>query len=182
MNWRLRPRFRLQVRLPADEVVDRFADVDTTDGPFELYVEDRQAELTVSADDRHFWSPYLKLRIDPEDGETELRGTFGPNINVWSMFVAAYAVSALVGTTGLFVAFSQVWIDQSPTGLGLTALSVVATLLVWVAGQIGQRLAYDQMIALHLLVHHQFQDVLAAPPRCEACADDDSIPTAVDPP
>lgn len=173
MNWRLRPRFRLRIALSAREVVERFGDhKDSGTAPFDLYIEDRQVEMSVDAGRRHFWSPYLKLRLEQQQNATVLKGTFGPNINVWSMFLAAYAVCVLTGSTGLIIGVSQLLIDQSPVGLWLTAGGLAASTLIWAAGQIGQRLAYDQMVAIHLFVHELFVDVLTDGPYCEACDND----------
>lgn len=168
MNLRLRPRFELRVRLSPSQAQQRFDRRGNT-VPFDIYLDDGQVEMTVPRRQRHFWSPYLKLRIRRDGEATALRGKFGPNINVWSMFLAAYAVLFLTGTAGLLTAVSQWIIDQPPTGLLLTAGCVVLSLLVWVAGQIGRRWAYAQMVAIHRFVHETFADVIVDDVVCEAC-------------
>ena len=177
MNLRLRPRFSLRVDLSAQQVQQRFAPcVDSSDAPFDLFLDDDQVEMTVPERERHFWSPYLKLRIRREEGTTVLRGKFGPNIHVWSMFLAAYAVLVLTGSAGLMIGASQWMIGQPPTGLWLLAGCVLLSVVVWLAGQIGRRWAYDQMVDIHRFVHERLADAIVDPVYCEACDGDDSVP------
>lgn len=147
--------------------------------PCEVRLLDRQVEMTVRAADRHFWSPHLKLLVDAEHDHTTVRGRFGPNVNVWTMFLAANTVLFLVGTVGLFIGTSQLQIGQSPVGLWLSAGCLVGAALVWAAGKLGQRWAHDQMVLIHRFVHDLFEDVIDDDIHCEACDDDpDAAPGA----
>ncbi|MFP4600593.1 MAG: hypothetical protein ACLFVJ_20225 [Persicimonas sp.] len=178
MELRLRPRFGLRVSLSPDQVLERFRhSAESTAHPCDVSVLDRQVEMTVRTAEQHFWSPYLNVLLETDRGHTVLRGKFGPNINVWTMFVAAYAVLGLVGLVGLIAATSQLQIDQPPSGLVLSAGCLFLSALVWVAGKLGQRWAYDQMVVIHLFVHELFADVIADEIYCEACEDDEQFPS-----
>jgi hypothetical protein len=150
--------------------MDRFQQrVASETAPCEVHLLDRQVEMTALARDRHFWSPYLNVLLEEQNGYTTLRGRFGPNINVWTMFLAAYAVLFILGGVGLVIGTSQLQIDQPPTGLWLSAGCICLAALTWVAGKVGQRWAYDQMVLIHLFVHELFDDVIADDIFCEAC-------------
>ena len=176
MSWRLRPRFGLRLRLSSDEVMERFGrTAESETSPCEVFLFDRQVEMTVPATRRHFWSPYLKVLVRREHGETVLRGKFGPNISVWSMFLAAYAVAGLTGAAGLFIGISQWQIGLTPTGFWLSGGCLLLAVLVWIAGKVGQRWAYGQMVAIHLFVHELFADAIADDVYCEACVGDEVV-------
>ncbi len=161
MELRLRPRFSLCVDLSTQEVMERFEKSAQSDAtPFEISLFERQVEMTVPEERRHFWSPYLKLRIRSAQQGTELHGVFGPNINVWSMFLAGYAVVAMSGVTGLIIGISQFQIGQYPGGLWLMAGCLLLALLIWIAGKIGRRWAHDQTVDIHRFVHQSFSDVI----------------------
>lgn len=179
---RLRPRFGLRVDLSAKQVMERFGRCQVSGtSPCAVHLLDRQVEMTVRAEQRHFWSPYLKVLLEEEAGQTTLRGTFGPNINVWTMFVAAYAVLSLVGAVGLFIATSQLQIGQSPSGVWLSAACLLLSALVWTAGKLGQRWAHDQMVQIHRFVHELFADAVAEEVFCEACDDEELVGEAGSP-
>jgi hypothetical protein len=176
VELRLRPRFGLSVDLSPEQVMERFERAASAEAsPCVVYVLDEQVEMTVRADRRHFWSPYLKVLVDPRERHSALRGKFGPNINVWTMFVAAYAVLFVVGSVGLFIATSQLQLGQPPSGLWLTGACLFVATLVWMAGKLGQRWAYDQMVLIHQFVHELFADVVADQIYCEACDDDEPL-------
>jgi hypothetical protein len=149
----MRPRFRKPIALAPDDVMARFEDcIDAGACPYVTRLYERQIEITVPDDRQHFWSPYLNLRFI-EDGETaELDGRFGPNIGVWTMFVAAYAVLGIVGSVGLIMGISQSSIGQEPSGYWIAAACFGAIVLVYAIAMVGQRLAGPQMTELRAFV------------------------------
>ncbi len=172
MTLRLRPRFGLRVNLPLDDVIRRFETLSVDEShSCEVYLLDRQVEMTVDPEERHYWSPYLKMLLEREDSQTVLRGKFGPNINVWSLFVAVYAVIAMIGAGGLILAPVQVQLDQTPSGLWMSVGCLVLAVLVWIVGKIGQRWAYDQMVYIHRIVCESFADTIVDDPQLEQTAD-----------
>ncbi len=176
MDVRLRPRFGLRVKLAPDDVMERFEQLRTDRShPCEIYLLDRQVEMTVDREQRHVWSPYLKMLLEEEGPHTILRGKFGPNINVWSLFLAAYAVLAITGSGGIILATSQLQIGQTPSGFLLSSVCLVLAVLVWVAGKIGQRWAYDQMVLIHRIVHDAFEGTVVDEIYCEACEGDPDV-------
>ncbi len=182
MDVRLRPRFGLRVDLTPDDVMTRFQELsEGRSHSCEIYLLDRQVEMTVDAEQRHYWSPYLKMLLEESGPHTVLRGKFGPNINVWSLFLAAYAVLSITGSGGLLLATSQLQLAQTPNGLLLTGGCLVLAIVVWIAGKIGQRWAYDQMVYIHGVVHQLFADNVVDEIYCEACESDPDVPSTLPP-
>lgn len=155
MTIRMRPRFTLSVSLSKEEVMERFRDQRQAGNICcQVQLLDVQVEFAPFQKDQHIWSPYLKLLVDQEpDGSSTLRGSFGPNANLWTLFMGAYAVCFVTGSMALLGAFSQWQLGQSLSALFVVALCLIGAVLVWLAGQLGQRLAQDQMVAIHQCVH-----------------------------
>lgn len=154
---RMRPRFRKKVSLSPDEVMARFESCfDSSDCPYVSQFHEYQVEITVPDDRQHFWSPYLNLLIEPDGDGAELDGRFGPNISVWTMFVAAYAVLGISGGVGLMMGFSQMSLDQSASGFMVAAGCLAGIVLVYVVALFGQRLAGPQMLEIRKFVEENF--------------------------
>lgn len=157
MSARLRPRFRLRVGIDADAVMDEFrARRDCGDLPCQVQLYEHQVEFSVRERDRHFWSPFLNLVIESTSDETVLYGKYGPNVNVWSMFLAAYAALFIGAAVGFFLGTSQMQLDQPLTGFWLTLGCTVGAVVVYVVGRIGRSLAHPQMMMFHGCVERVF--------------------------
>ena len=106
--------------------------------------------LRIPERDRHFWSPRLTLSLEPtEDGRTRIEGVYGPNANVWSLFLYGYLLS---GTFGLFSGIygSVQWsLKQSPWALWIFGLMAAIALGLYVLAQFGQKLGALQTFRLH---------------------------------
>ncbi len=103
--------------------------------------------LKIPPKDHHYWSPelHLHLRREPEDELTEVTGFVGPKSSIWTMFMFFYIG---LGTTALFAgmyAMTQQSLDIATTGgyiISIIALALIG--VVFIATQIGQRIALDQ--------------------------------------
>ena len=117
------------------------------------------AVLQPRVEERHFWSPHLYLEarlVDAEDEfapeAPELRGRFAPHPNVWTMFIAIYAVLAIAALGGLIVGVSQWWLQTTPWALGVVPAAVALIGFVYGAVFIGQGLGASQMYELRAFV------------------------------
>jgi len=104
-----------------------------------------QIELYLREGERRFFSPQLTMHLTEEEGGTTLRGRFGPNPNVWTMFMACYAIVVFSALGGVFFGFAQVMMGEAAWGL----LSIPAGLLlvgaIHAAARFGQRLGEGQV-------------------------------------
>ena len=142
----MRPRFELQLDQTRAELLARLRARLACDGcPCQASVSDTCVVVEIRPRLRHFWSPQLSFELREDDGRTVLRGLFGPNPNVWTMVLAAYAALGFsAGFAGL-LGFSQRLLGQPAWGLGLATCALSLMLLPYAASQIGKRLAAEQM-------------------------------------
>ncbi len=150
-SFHLRPSFSLVLDSPAEAAREGIVaqlkndkapcDVKTFPGLVSLYIPDAET---------HFWSPRLSVSIDPRDeGGSLLQGTYGPDTNVWAIFVYGYL---LTGSAGLFsgiLGFCQWKLGYHPWALWIFAVAVVGAVGLYVFAQFGQKLGARQTILLH---------------------------------
>lgn len=158
MSLRLRPRFDVLVKdAPAEAMARLEKALEAEGSPVSGNAFTLQYELEVTEHDRHTWSPFLNLLLEEGDDGTHLRGRFGPNASVWTMFVAAYTVLGLSGGIGLIVASSQWSIQQPATGLYVTVLTALLAVVVYVVGKVGEKLAQEDMERIRAYVETVFE-------------------------
>ena len=106
--------------------------------------------LRIPEEDRHFWSPRLTLALEePETGKTRIEGIYGPNANVWGMFLYGYLV---IGSIGLFagcLGFAQKLIGHTPWGLWIFGVMLASAIALYLFAQFGQKLGAIQTFRLH---------------------------------
>jgi hypothetical protein len=150
MDAHMRPRFEARSPLSSIEeavrdLTDAYSDAECGCMARDFY--GRQVEVRVHHDTRHTWSPQLKVWFDQgPDGAVRARGRFGPEASVWTMFMAGYAVSAMVTLTGLIVWTSQIGVKGGGQwGVLLILLGPLGALAVFALARVGRRLARDEM-------------------------------------
>ncbi len=150
-SFRVRPKFRQVVPGSAEAVQARLV-ATLKDGCEHCRLKSFPGYLSlrVPEEKAHFWSPQLSLTLEAVDAEqTLVEGTYGPNANVWSLFLYGYLV---IGSVGLFAAVlgvSQRIIGHSAWGLWLAAAMAVLAGALYMVAQFGQKLAAWQTYQLH---------------------------------
>jgi hypothetical protein len=150
-SFRIRPRFTQILNLGVEDAGERIVrEVNRGEYPCEVLKFPGFICLRIPEEDRHFWSPRLHLSLDPgEDGKTRIEGTYGPNANVWSMFLYGYL---LLGSVGLFsgtLGFAQWMIGARPWGLWIFSAMLTAAIGLYVFAQFGQKMGAQQTFRLH---------------------------------
>ena len=149
----------MRVSIDADAVMQIFAQKKAArEGPCVLNLYEHQVEFSVPGTDRHFWSPFLNLIVETGAGTTTLYGKYGPNVNVWTMFVAGYAILFLTAVAGFFIGTSQMQLDQPLTGFHLMGGCAAAAAVVYAIGLFGRYLARPQMVQFHECIERWFAD------------------------
>jgi hypothetical protein len=154
----MRPTFNLRVGSSPDGVINSLRNlIDRAGGPFTGKVIGRHIVLTVRAEDRHFWSPWLEIEVtgagnsdaNPGAGNAaELRGRFTPHPSIWTGFAFSYLALIVLALFAGVWGLSQWLIDQRPTALWAALGCCVVMGLLWWSAQVGQRLARGKMEAL----------------------------------
>ncbi|MDQ8201826.1 hypothetical protein [Pelagicoccus sp. SDUM812003] len=146
ISWKLRPSFRQELDLGSDEAQNRIVrHVQRDHSNFEIKSFPGFVCLRIPKEDRHFWTPRLNVSLEQtESGGTQVRGTFGPNANVWALYLYGYLIVGIVGMfSGMFGA-CQLFVGLSAWGLWVFSGSLVIALALYLASRIGQRIAMPQ--------------------------------------
>jgi len=150
-SFRIRPRFTQTVDLDLEESRARIVDGLTAhDKRFEVKCFPGYITLRIPEQDRHFWTPRLTLSLyEAAEGGTRIEGIYGPNANVWSIFLYAYL---FIGSAGLFAGifgFCQWMIGIHAWGLWLLAALIGLAATLYFIAQLGQKLGAWQTFQLH---------------------------------
>ena len=159
MTARLRPRFAMKVDLGDAEVMELFASRKAAGGhPCVMRLYNNQVEFSMRPADSHFWSPFLNLIVQATPEGSVLSGKYGPNVNVWTMFLAVYAACFLLGSAGVVFGLSQTNLGQPAWGFWLSVGCASVATVTYAIGRFGRMLAHPQMLIIHAFLEEEFRD------------------------
>ncbi|MCV6629910.1 MAG: GTP-binding protein [Flavobacteriaceae bacterium] len=147
----LRPRFQRELTLNKEAVIQAFLDAKKIQKNFIITQVDDHIFIKLPKKEQHFWSPQLHLEVEETaEKHTLLKGLFGPNPTVWTMFMFFHFVVA-----GLFFGFGT-WAFSNHTlnkpyssQIILLILMVVAWFVLYFAGRIGKSTGSKEMAKLN---------------------------------
>jgi len=156
---RIRPRYTFSVPLNKTEVLKKLREAlkDMPSGLEGKFVKPLVV-VSVSEENRHFWSPELSLDIEEIDKGTEIRCTLGPRSSLWTMFATFYGFSILVGIAGLVLGFSQLTLGMNTYGFWLVPVSIILLASAYGIALTGQKLSYEQMLQLRNFIKNTLKD------------------------
>jgi hypothetical protein len=156
-SFRIRPRFRMTVALSPEAIKSRFQETINTDAaPCIAAFMPAHIILRIPPQEQHFWSPNLELSLQETESGTIIRGLYGPNPQVWTMFTIAYGAMATLSMFISIIGFSQLSLGmEAPVLWVLPVLGSIA-LLLYILSQTGQKLGAEQTFVLH----HFFEGTL----------------------
>ncbi len=150
-SFRIRPRFSQTVALDAEIVQAQIVShVDQKGSQVEVKNFPGYVTLRIPEEDQHFWSPLLNLSLESTaEGKTVIHGIYGPNANVWTIFLYGYL---LMGSLAMFAGLFG--IAQWIVGVNAWGLIVFGILLILVFGLyllalFGRKIAAGQTYLLH---------------------------------
>ncbi len=150
-SFRVRPRFEQVVAVPPESAHAALVRGLAAAAP-ELAVKSFPGFIGIHLPDaeRRQWSPRLFLSVDAApDGGTRIEGIYGPEIEVWSVFLYGYLGTGLLGTFSGIYGLCQHLLDQRPWGLWVCGAMAAAALLLYFFAQLGQKLGAHQTYRLH---------------------------------
>ncbi|TNE87730.1 MAG: hypothetical protein EP330_17365 [Deltaproteobacteria bacterium] len=155
---RERPEVDLHVAIPPSEALVRLEKglVECVDCVG--HVGRAEASFLLSEKHRHVFSPYLSLEVRPEGEGSRLKGRFGPEPHLWTLFVAIYASFCVMLLAGSVYGSVQVAL-----GLGHEGLYVCAAALAGLAGScsvdlVGRARGASQMAHIRGFLTDTFPD------------------------
>ncbi len=149
----LRPHFEVIVDMTAADAAECLQRaLDAHDTPVHGFARKAEAQVNIPADEAHFWSPELSIKIDEVDGRARLRGRVGPHPQVWMMFLGLHMAIAICSVGGALLGFSQ-WILGNPAwGFWAVPAGMFLSLLTASAAFVGQGLGADHVFRLRAFV------------------------------
>lgn len=147
----LRPRFKFEKNQNNEYLLGLFDKAKKEQDNFIVSRIDNHVFLKLPKNKQHFWSPQLHLEIDEiDENSCTIRGLFGPNPTVWTMFMFFHFIVA-----GLFIGFG-VWAYTNwalKTSYALQISLIFFMVLIWIAlyviGQMGKKAGMEEMHLLH---------------------------------
>lgn len=151
-SFRVRPRFSGIVPSPRDETRRAILASLAAEpaGTFELRPFHDFIGIHIAEEHRRYYSPRLMLSLyEWPEGGTLIEGTYGPEIEVWSIFLYGYIGTGMLGTLSAIYGGAQVFIDQEPWAFYVTGWMAVIACALYLAAQLGQKFAAHHTYQLH---------------------------------
>jgi hypothetical protein len=150
-SLRIRPRFAHTVGFSPDETRARVLQALARHAPaLEVRPFPGYVGLHFPERARRLWTPRLALHFQATpEGATRIEGLYGPDADLWSLFLYGYL---LLGTLGIFAGIlggAQLAIHAPPWGLWALGAAALLALLLHLGAHLGRRLGAAQMRELH---------------------------------
>lgn len=152
---RMRPTFEIPMKVDGTRTMQRIKErLERGSKGISGQVIGGYAYVQLPTDQQSLLSPYLNLELLPRDGKVVLKGRFSPRPNVWTGFMALYAVLSLLGLAGVMLGWAQTTVDEYAWGFWAAPAALGLVAFVYGAAVIGQGLTADEMYTLRNFVDH----------------------------
>lgn len=150
-SFRIRPHFSQPVALSLDDTRARILQSLAQHAPtLEVKNFPGFIGLHIPPQDRRYWSPRLLLNLEATpDGTTLINGTYGPEMEIWSVFLYGYLITGLLGIFAGIFGFAQMLTHSEPWGFWVVGSALVIAGLLYLSAQFGQKLGAWQTFQLH---------------------------------
>lgn len=159
---RTRPLFKHTSPLPLGEIKNKLliqlANKTTLEKGITGKVYQEHLSLDIIKSKQHFWSPHLNVNFEETDEGVILRGRYGPQPSLWTIFMFAYGA---LGILFLFISlygFSQKALHQEAPILWSLPFIGAGIAFLWLSGQTGQKLGVEQTFILHHFLEDSIEE------------------------
>ncbi|SHG07829.1 hypothetical protein SAMN05444396_104190 [Flavobacterium segetis] len=124
---RLRLRFYKDVMINTTVLSQKFA-IYAKSNPQDYFIKTRGTHIWINiiGSEKRYYSPHLHLELEAKsENETHIRGLFGPDPTLWTLFMFLHFVIA-----GIFLIFTGIAYSNSVLNKSYTSDFVVLTLMV----------------------------------------------------
>jgi hypothetical protein len=152
----LRPRFYRETEKTTETVVQQYQQLKSeVQSDYSIKISGNHIWFYISPENRKYFSPHLHLELEKsENGNTHIRGLFGPDQALWTMFMFFHFIVA-----GIFLIFSMIaysnWTLKQPyeNDLLIMGLMVVVWILLYLIARSNRHSSVPQMIELEKLMN-----------------------------
>lgn len=158
---RSRPRFKIYTSLEPKDYEHYLKKYLQENDEFIGNINTESAIIKVKNDVDDYWKPTLALRAEKDDGQTVIRGIFGPSSAVWTFFMFLYFIFSILWMVFITMWFVERQIGSNDFPWALLASMVMLTLLIltYVASLIGQRKARSEMEKLRNFAEYSIKGI-----------------------
>lgn len=145
---RSRPRFKMFTNLSKEEYAESLKKylADHQD-EFSGNINKEVATICVETQHNSYWKPRLSLRIETEDGQTVIRGIFGPSSAVWTFFMFLYFSFSILWMTffTMYYVEKQINSQEFPWALNASFVMLFCIALTYAVTRFGQSKGKEEM-------------------------------------
>lgn len=142
---KIRPSFSIEASGSCGDPIEAVRAAISKEPTIEGQFRQGHAMLSIRADQRHFWSPWLHLDVRKQGDRSVLFGRFSPHPTIWTAYIFAYGTLAILSSFALVFAASQYLTQTWPSAILAIPVCAAIAIALWITAQIGQRLADDEM-------------------------------------
>lgn len=156
----LRPRFERETSLSPEEAFSNLlVHLEETETVVLIERKGDWIYLNVNLNQRKVWSPRLSLQLEKEEDEESftLYGTFGPNPNVWLLFMFGYGFLGFALFIVIIIGWSQWSLNMAAPVLWLIPVLLLGVIGLYFSAKAGQNAAKDQMWDLYEFLHQAME-------------------------
>lgn len=151
----LRPRFEVESKKSVEQILERAKILKSElKSDYQIKIIDEHLYFYFSKEKRKYYSPFLHLELEAEEGKTKVKGLFGPEQLLWTLFMFLHFIVA-----GLFLVFSMMaythWSLNQSIVLDIVVMTfmVVFWILLYVIARINREKGVPQMHELEDLMY-----------------------------
>ena len=151
----LRPRFEVESKKTVAEILEKAKQLKTElKADYQIKIIDEHLYFYFSKEKRKYYSPFLHLELEAEEGKTKVKGLFGPEQLLWTLFMFLHFIIA-----GLFLVFAMMaythWSLKQSVVLDVVVMTfmVVFWILLYVIARINREKGVPQMHELEDLMY-----------------------------
>ena len=151
----LRPRFEVESKISIAQILEKAKQLKTElKADYQIKIIDEHLYFYFSKEKRKYYSPFLHLELEADEGKTIIKGLFGPEQLLWTLFMFLHFIVA-----GLFLVFSMMaythWSLNQSIVLDIVVMTfmVVFWILLYVIARINREKGVPQMHELEDLMY-----------------------------
>lgn len=147
---RIRPRIRLETHHSPNQLCDIFSrKLNEDDSKIEGTVLPNYIYIEPIKKDQHYWSPQLTITIEEKEDGSVIRGLYGPQPSVWTLFVFFYSIIGFATLIVLMIGLSYLSLGKDTSIFWFALLLILLFLTLYLVAYFGQKFGQKQMIYLH---------------------------------
>jgi hypothetical protein len=150
----LRPRFEVESKNSVEQILDRAKQLKTElKADYQIKIIDEHLYFYFSKEKRKYYSPFLHLELEANEGKTTVKGLFGPEQLLWTLFMFLHFIIA-----GLFLVFAMMaythWSLNQSIVLDVVVMSfmVICWVLLYFIARMNREKGVPQM--------HELEDLM----------------------